>query len=160
MTRATDWGADFSTTLIWCVDSSVNTQSLPLCVHKLFASHVVASQIATHVKCAAQYSQNESPGEARATLAQPAKTANTSAKIDTVARLPRVCIVVVVFVVVVAGSLPRARRSVASPVAATDRIALERLPSRKRESRLVVGFIGFRVTACLAWLPTNERLGV
>jgi len=54
-----------------------------------------------------------------------------------------VCIVffVVFFfvVVVVAGSLPRARGSVASPAAETDRIALERLPSRKRESRLVVG---------------------
>ena len=51
---ATDWVSDFVKMFIWCVDSSVNSQSLPLCVHKLFASHVVASQIATHVKCAAQ----------------------------------------------------------------------------------------------------------
>jgi len=110
---ATDWASDFVNQLSACVDSSVNSQSLPECVHKLFALHVVASEIPLHVNFAAQKSQNESPGEARATFAQPAKTANASVQIDTVARLPRVCIVFFFFVVVVAGSLPRARRSVA-----------------------------------------------
>jgi len=113
MTTATDWASDFVNQLDACVDSSVNSQSLPECVHKLFALHVVASEIPEHVNFAAQKSQNESPGEARATFAQPAKTANASVQIDTVARLPRVCIVFFFFVVVVAGSLPRARRSVA-----------------------------------------------
>ena len=111
---ATDWASDFVNQLAACVASSVNLQSLPECVHKLFALHVVASEIPAHVNCAAKKSQNESPGEARATFAQPAKTANASVQIDTVARLPRVCIVVFFVFVFVAGSVPRARGSVAA----------------------------------------------
>jgi len=51
---ATDWASVFVNQLAACVDSSVNSHSLPECVHKLFASHVVTSEIPAHVNCAAK----------------------------------------------------------------------------------------------------------
>jgi len=49
---ATDWASVFDKMLIACVESSVNSHSLPK-VHKLFALHVVASEISVHVDVAA-----------------------------------------------------------------------------------------------------------